>query len=143
MWHPLFTFTYAGSAPLANLSRGGDDRPRHTGWNRKRAELKLNEERKFELDIRDLYRKLTSSPLAERTEELVADLAPPIVVKGESEAARNEAIAERGAQIAKRLGELDRLAQEREIALRLLYQELREIEEEEEMIRVLVIARVI
>lgn len=46
--------------PTPTPRRGGDDRP--PGWSKKRAKLKLDREREFTEQIRDLYRELTGDP---------------------------------------------------------------------------------
>lgn len=117
---------------------GGDDLPPrrrspHPGWDEQRSTLRRRRDEEFADQIRDIYRRLTRAPeTAERIEQLVADIAPPEPAAGESEEAREAAVEARGAAIDQRLRALGERAAEREIAIRMLYRELREIEERDD-----------
>ena len=109
--------------PTPTPRRGGDDRP--PGWSKKRAKLKLDREREFTEQIRDIYRELTGSPQAEEAEAILGRVSPPIVAQGESLDARAAALRARADQF-------DPSAVEAEIALRLLYRDLvQKIEEDD------------
>ncbi len=113
---------------------GGDDALRHPGWNKKRSTLKRKREREFDEQVRDIYRTLMGDPrTAEKAEAIVAIVSPPIPSRGESEAAR-EAVAMRRAEVLRaRADAMDAQAMQAEIGLRLLYRELRQMQEDEDI----------
>lgn len=117
---------------------GGDDRldRGHRGWDKRRATLKRDRDREFTAQIRDIYRELTGDPrTAERAEEIVA----PVVTQGRADTALDVAIQSRAEELRRRADALDAGAMQAEIALRLLYREMRERQEAEdfEAVRVL------
>lgn len=121
---------------------GGDDRldRGHRGWDKRRATLKRDRDREFEAQIREMYRDLLGDPrTAERAEEIVAAVTEPVRAKGESESARESALMARAEAMRKRADAMDAEALQAEIALRLLYREMRERQEAEdfEAVRVL------
>lgn len=133
--------TYAPALAL-EAQHGGDDAPgrSHRGWDRKRATLKRDRDREFEAQIREMYRDLLGDPrTAERAEEIVAAVTEPVRAKGESESARESALMARAEAMRKRADAMDAEALQAEIALRLLYREMRERQEAEdfEAVRVL------
>jgi hypothetical protein len=114
-------------------SPGGDDVPRHPGWNRKRATLKRDRDREFTEQIRDMYRALLGDPrTAERAEQIVASVTEPVKVKGESEAAHEAALMARAEAMRKRADAMDEQALQAEISLRFLHQELRQWQEDDD-----------
>lgn len=118
--------TGAGNGPQTGKV-GGDDRPRHPGWSKKRATLKLKRERELTEQIRDIYRELTADPeTAAQAETILAPVIPPTPATGETEAARTEAIEARAEALRRRADAMDARAIEAEIALRVLYRQLRE-----------------
>lgn len=122
------------SAEPLTVVVGGDDARRHPGWNKKRATLKRDRDREFTEQIRDIYRTLIGDPrTAERAEQIVASVTEPVKVKGESEAAHEAALMARADALRKRADAMDAEALQAEIALRLLHQELRELQEAEDM----------
>jgi len=108
---------------------GGDDRIRrspHRGYGTKRALLKRDEEQRQLAEIRAIYRELMGfAPIAERAEQVLVSIEP----EGETEQAYSEYQARKSAIIEQRLETLGALGVESEIALRLLYKELRELKE--------------
>ena len=113
---------------------GGDD---HPGWNRKRATLKRKREEEFTAQIRDIYRALVADPqTAAQAEAIVAPVVPSAAA---SESETDRALDQRAAQLRQRADALDAGAMQAEIALRLLYREMRERQEAEdfEAVRVL------
>lgn len=107
---------------------GGDDypRPRHRGWDEKRARLKLKKDQDFGESVLAIYRALTQYPAtAKRAAELVA---PPIV-KRNDESATQYRKREQERENAFREERLRNLSVEKEIALRMLFKELRELQE--------------
>lgn len=133
--------TYAPALAL-EAQHGGDDAPgrSHRGWDRKRATLKRKRDHEFTEQIRDLYRALTADPrTAERAEAIVAAVVPPAPARGETEAAHEAALLERAEVLRRRADALDAGAMQAEIALRLLYREMRERQEAEDFEAVLVL----
>jgi len=119
---------------LAHNKVGGDD---HPGWNRKRATLKRKREEEFTAQIRDIYRALVADPqTAAQAEAIVAPVVPSAAA---SESETDRALDQRAAQLRQRADALDAGAMQAEIALRLLYREMRERQEAEdfEAVRVL------
>lgn len=115
------------TVPAFSRPPGGDDLPPrgnpNRGWDRKRAQLKLRKDREIEDSIRAAYRELVANPeTRERAMEIVA--APR---NDESPAQYAERLATR-----ERLLQLDQMSMETEIALRMLYQQLREAEERDD-----------
>lgn len=107
---------------------GGDD---HPGWNRKRATLKRKREEEFTAQIRDIYRALTNDPeTAPQAEAIVAFV--PLTAHGESEAARSRALDRRASELRRRADAADAQAMQAEIALRLLYREMRQRQDDED-----------
>jgi hypothetical protein len=129
---PVLTASGTGFVtPLTSGRIGGDDVPRHPGWNRKRATLKRDREREFTEQIRDMYRALLGDPrTAERAEQIVASVTEP--VKGESEAAHEAVLMARAEAMRRRADAMDEEALQAEISLRFLHQELREIQEQDD-----------
>lgn len=126
------TFDVTGTEPVITRT-GGDDKV-HPGWNRKRATLKRDREREFTEQIRDMYRTLLGDPrTAERAEQIVASVTDPTPSRGESEAAREAMLMLRAEAMRKRSDAMDEQALQAEIALRFLHQELREIQEAEDL----------
>ncbi len=124
---------WCGIAAHNNTKVGGDDAPRHPGWNRKRATLKRDREREFTEQIRDMYRALLGDPrTAERAEQIVASVTEPVKVKGGSEAAHEAALMARAEAMRRRADAMDEEALQAEISLRFLHQELREIQEQDD-----------
>jgi hypothetical protein len=122
----ISALTGAGNGPQTGKV-GGDDRPRHPGWSKKRATLKLKRERELTEQIRDIYRELTADPeTAAQAETILAPVIPPTPAIGETEAARVEAIEARAEALRQRADAMDARAIEAEIALRVLYRQLRE-----------------
>lgn len=122
----ISALTGAGNGPQTGKV-GGDDRPRHPGWSKKRATLKLKRERELTEQIRDIYRELTADPeTAAQAETILAPVIPPTPATGETEAARVEAIEARAEALRRRADAMDARAIEAEIALRVLYRQLRE-----------------
>lgn len=123
----------APQPPALDQPRGGDDRPAHPGWNRKRATLKRRRDLEFTAQIRDLYRELTGDPsTAERAEAIVAAVVPPQPVKGESAAAREAALTARADALRRRADALEADAVQAEIALRLLHRNLRDTRDDDD-----------
>lgn len=124
--------------PASTPRRGGDDRP--PGWSKKRAKLKLDREREFTEQIRDLYRELTGDPrTAARAEAILAPIVAPVAATGETEAARLAALEVRAEILRARADAFEADAMHAEIALRLLHRELRDWQEDDDLeaIRVL------
>jgi hypothetical protein len=111
---------------------GGDDVPRakhHLGWNQKRSRLKLKKEQNFAESLVAIYRELTEEPVTkERAEDVVA--APIVKRNDESEAQYDRRKAER--ENAFREDRLRQLTVEKEIALRMLHLELKELQQLED-----------
>lgn len=132
----------SSACPFDVTKVGGDDKPDrgHRGYGTKRATLKRDRDREFEAQIREMYRDLLGDPrTAERAEEIVAAVTEPVRAKGESESARESALMARAEAMRKRADAMDAEALQAEIALRLLYREMRERQEAEdfEAVRVL------
>ncbi len=130
--------TYAPALAL-EAQHGGDDAPgrSHRGWDRKRATLKRKREEEFTSQIRDIYRALVADPqTAAQAEAIVAPVVPSAAA---SESETDRALDQRAAQLRQRADALDAGAMQAEIALRLLYREMRERQEAEdfEAVRVL------
>lgn len=127
--------TYAPALAL-EAQHGGDDAPgrSHRGWDRKRATLKRKRDHEFTEQIRDLYRALTADPrTAERAEAIVAAVVPPAPARGETEAAHEAALLERAEVLRRRADAMDEEALQAEISLRFLHQELRDMQEDDDM----------
>jgi hypothetical protein len=108
------------------MATGGDDRPRRNpnrGWDQKRAQLKLRKDRAIENSIRTAYRELVANP--ETRERAIEIVAAPRNDKSPAQYAERLAARER-------LLQLHQMSVETEIALRLLYEQLREAEERED-----------
>ena len=101
---------------------GGDDVPRdrgHRGWDQKRSTIKRSEELRLEQSIRSIYRELTESPeMAPRAAAALARLAAP----GTSE-------DELPRIAARRALAMDSVGVEVETSLRMLREELSELEQ--------------
>ena len=122
----LSALTGAGNGPQTGKV-GGDDRPRHPGWSKKRATLKLKRERELTEQIRDIYRELVGDPAtAAQVETILAPVVPPAPTTGETEEARVAALEARAETLRRRADAMDARAIEAEIALRVLYRQLRE-----------------
>lgn len=102
---------------------GGKD---HRGYDMKRAKLRLKKDRDHEQSIRQIYRELTAYPVTRDRAEAV--IAPPIVER-DDESARQHAARVAARDRALRL---EQLSAEKEIALRMLHQELREAQHEDD-----------
>jgi hypothetical protein len=122
----------SGTNIVAPDKVGGDDRL-HRGWDKRRAKLKLKREREFAEQIRDIYRELTGDPrTAERAEAILAPVLPPEPARGETDAARTEALEARAETLRRRADAMDAEAMQAEIALRILYRELRDWQEQDD-----------
>lgn len=123
--------TYAPALAL-EAQHGGDDAPgrSHRGWDRKRATLKRKRDHEFTEQIRDLYRALVADPSTAAEAESIVAVAMP---------SSDPALDQRAAELRRRADALDAGAMQAEIALRLLYREMRERQEAEdfEAVRVL------
>jgi len=114
--------------------------PEHLGWNRHRALLQRNRDRELTAQIRDLYRALASDPsTAARAEAIVAAVVPPLPANRASATAREAELTAQVDALRRRADALEQDAVQAEIALRLLYREMRERQEAEdfEAVRVL------
>ncbi len=115
--------TARGGAPIEEPTKvGGDDVPRdrgHRGWDQKRSTIKRSEELRLEQSIRSIYRELTESPeMAPRAAAALARLAAP----GTSE-------DELPRIAARRALAMDSVGVEVETSLRMLREELSELEQ--------------
>lgn len=115
--------TARGGAPIEEPTKiGGDDVPRdrgHRGWDQKRSTIKRSEELRLEQSIRSIYRELTESPeMAPRAAAALARLAAP----GTSE-------DELPRIAARRALAMDIVGVEVETSLRMLREELSELEQ--------------
>lgn len=107
--------------PVVTPPVGGDDRPdpKHQGWDRKKAKLKLTQEQELAADIRRLYRKLTDTEeTREAAEAIVAEIVAPTVQLSDDSRQRTEQLKRSMASLAAQL------SVEKEIALRLLHADL-------------------
>lgn len=131
--------------PAVEPPRGGDDRIRrkspHRGYGTERATLKRDEEQRALAEIRAIYRELTGHPeIAQRAEAVLADIQP----QGESESAYAEYQARKQALTEQKLESLAALGVESEIALRMLYVEMREmLERDDEQAIALILAQLL
>lgn len=126
----------SSACPFDVTKVGGDDKPDrgHRGYGTKRATLKRDRDREFEAQIREMYRDLLGDPrTAERAEEIVAAVTEPVRAKGESESARESALMARAEAMRKRADQMDAEALQAEIALRFLHQQLRDMQEDDDM----------
>lgn len=105
---------------LAHNKVGGDD---HPGWNRKRATLKRKREEEFTSQIRDIYRALVADPSTAAEAESIVAVAMP---------SSDPALDQRAAELRRRADALDARAVQAEIALRLLYREMRQRQDDED-----------
>ena len=115
--------TARGGAPIEEPTKvGGDDVPRdrgHRGWDQKRSTIKRSEELRLEQSIRSIYRELTESPeMAPRAAAALARLAAP----GTSEDDLPRIAARRALA-------MDSVGLEVETSLRMLREELSELEQ--------------
>lgn len=99
---------------------GGDD---HPGWNKKRATLKRKREEEFTSQIRDIYRALVADPSTAAEAESIVAVAMP---------SSDPALDQRAAELRRRADALDARAVQAEIALRLLYREMRQRQDDED-----------
>ena len=116
--------TYAPALAL-EAQHGGDDAPgrSHRGWDRKRATLKRKREEEFTSQIRDIYRALVADPSTAAEAESIVAVAMP---------SSDPALDQRAAELRRRADALDARAVQAEIALRLLYREMRQRQDDED-----------
>jgi len=96
----------------------------------KRATLRRRRGDEFTAQIRDIYHALVADPQAAATAEAIVAPVVPAAAAGEGETDR--ALDRRAAQLRQRADALDAGAVQAEIALRLLYREMRERQEAED-----------
>ena len=84
--------------------------------------------------MRDIYRALMGDPrTAEQAEAIVAAVVPVERTQGESESAYEAASLRRAEVLRARADAMDAQAMQAEIGLRLLYRELRQMQEDEDI----------
>jgi hypothetical protein len=124
---------------------GGDDKLRrspHKGHDKKRATLKRDEEAKLLADIRAIYRELTGYESTQA--QALTIVAPELKQTGESQEARDTFERKRAEAMNERISSLQTLGVESEIALRLLYQQLKELrEQDDERVIAIILAQIL
>lgn len=96
----------------------------------KRATLRRRRGDEFTTQIRDIYHALVADPqTAAQAEAIVAPVVPSAAA---SESETDRALDQRAAQLRQRADALDAGAMQAEIALRLLYRDLRQRQEDDD-----------